>query len=116
MHVDEVIKKLGEHMEKVLEEDADAFNWDVKNKVVKDVVKFEKLGKIFSEEQIEEMEYYDLFAEGHNFDEAKKSAIVHSLIMSMLQYAEIEFPDDIEEWNPYEDGTLTLPKGVKFNK
>ena len=44
MHVDEVIKKLGEHMEKVLEEDADAFNWDVKNKVVKDVVKLEKLG------------------------------------------------------------------------
>jgi hypothetical protein len=36
--------------------------------------------------------------------------------MSMRQYAEIEFPDDIEEWNPYEDGTLTLPKGVKFNK
>ena len=47
MHVDEVIKKIGEHMEKVLEEDADAFNWDVKNTVVKDVVKFEKLGKIF---------------------------------------------------------------------
>ena len=44
MHVDEVIKKLGEHMEKVLEEDADAFNWDGKNKVVKDVVKLEKLG------------------------------------------------------------------------
>ena len=102
--------------EKELEEDADAFNWDVKNTVVKDVVKFEKLGKIFSEEQIEEMEYYDLFAEGHNFDEAKKTAIVFSLIMSMRQYTEIEFPDDILEWNPYEDGTLTLPKGVKFNK
>ena len=51
-----------------------------------------------------------------NFDEAKKTAIVFSLIMSMRQYTEIEFPDDILEWNPYEDGTLTLPKGVKFNK
>ena len=72
MHVDEVIAKIGEHMEKVFEEDQDAFGWDIKNTVVKDVVKFEKLGKIFSEEQIEEMEYYELFADGHNFDEAKK--------------------------------------------
>ena len=31
MHVDEVIKKLGEHKEKVLEEDYDAFGWDIKN-------------------------------------------------------------------------------------
>ena len=58
MHVDEVIAKIGEHKEKVFEEDQDAFGWDIKNTVVKDVVKFEKLGKIFSEEQIEEMEYY----------------------------------------------------------
>ena len=115
MHVDEVIAKIGEHMEKVFEENQDAFGWDIKNTVVKDVVKFEKLGKIFSEEQIEEMEYYELFADGHNFDEAKKSAIVHSLIMSIRQYTEIEFPDDILEWNPYADGTLTA-KGVKFNK
>ena len=100
MHLDEVIKKLGEHMEKVLEEDADAFNWDVKNKVVKDVVKLEKLGKIFSKEQIEEMEYYDLFAEGHNFDEAKKTSIVVSLIFWMCAHTDIEFPDDIRDWDP----------------
>jgi len=61
------------------------------------------------------MEYYELFADRHNFDEAKKTAIVHSLIMSMRQYTKIEFPDDILEWNPYADGTLTA-KGVKFNK
>ena len=48
MHVDEVIKKLGEHMEKVFEEDYDAFGWDIKNTSCKDVVKFEKLGKILA--------------------------------------------------------------------
>ena len=31
MNVDELIKKIGEHMEKVLEEDYDAFGWDIKN-------------------------------------------------------------------------------------
>ena len=46
------------------------------------------------------MEYYDLFAEGHNFDEAKKTSIVVSLIFWMCAHTDIEFPDDIRDWDP----------------
>ena len=53
MNVDEVIAKIGEHMEKLLEEDQDAFGWDIENKVIKDVVEWEKLEKVFNEERID---------------------------------------------------------------
>ena len=99
MHVDEVIAKIGEHMEKVFEEDQDAFGWDIKNTVVKDVVKFEKLGKIFSEEQIEEMEYYELFADGHNFDELYESFSTipwvknkPSIVIAKIMFPEVNKP------------------------
>ena len=51
MHVDEVIAKIGEHMEKLLEEDQDAFGWDIENKVIKDVVEWEKLEKVFTKKE-----------------------------------------------------------------
>ena len=60
MNVDEVIAKIGEHMEKLLEEDQDAFGWDIENKVIKDVVEWEKLEKVFNEERIDQMYWYEL--------------------------------------------------------
>ena len=100
MNVDEVIAKIGEHMEKLLEEDQDAFGWDIENKVIKDVVEWEKLEKVFNEERIDQMYWYELFAEGHGFDEAKKSAMVNSLIYSLRTHTDIEFEDEILEWDP----------------
>ena len=100
MNVDEVIAKIGEHMEKLLEEDQDAFGWDIENKVIKDVVEWEKLEKVFNEERIDQMYWYELFDEGNNFDEAKRNAISSSLIYSLRTHTPIEFSDEILEWDP----------------
>ena len=100
MNVDEVIAKIGEHMEKLLEEDQDAFGWDIENKVIKDFVEWEKLEKVFNEERIDQMYRYELFDEGNNFDEAKRNAIASSLIYSLRTHTPFEFSDEILEWDP----------------
>ena len=99
MNVDEVIPKIGEVIEKLLEEDQDAFGWDIENKVKKDIVELDKLENVFSDEVIDQIYWYELFDKKYNLDESKRSDMANTLIYSLRTHTPIEFEDEILQWD-----------------
>lgn len=101
MTVDEAIAKIGEHIEKALEEDEDILSWDTENEIKDDIINSCELDDIFNDkEALEDIYIYEMFDESqYAIPKEKKIEMIQAWVSSLSDLASIEVDLDVSSIN-----------------